>query len=311
MVRADAAPSALSSRARRRSPLILFLITLAAGPLWAAPPAWLPGVGSLLVPGLGQAANGDYAAGALHLGVFAAAAYGAAHYSAQDDFLEADERYDEDDYREYVNATTLRYDYAARLATDTALYSSFAAYRDARRRNEGGYWTPVPQESLTDIAVAPFAPEYLLRPTTWVPLAIEAVLLATADDAESWGIYRADDVSREELHAFNLISNEMTAVGEEAFFRGFLNNEFSNNLGAGWGLALSSVVFGLAHTGQGQTATPLAATFAGAYLGWLQQRNGYDLRQGAALHFWFNVLAGIAAIENGGGTEVVRIGLEF
>lgn len=277
---------------------------------WAAP-AWLAGTGSLIIPGTGQAMNGDYGTGAAHLGVFALSVYAAADYSGKDDYLDADERYDEDAQREYINATTLKYDYAARLATDTALYSSFAAYRDARARNNAGYWTPAPRESLTDIAAAPFRLEYLSRATTWMPLAIEALLLVTADDSESWGIYRDDDVSAADLYAFNALSNEMTAVGEEAFFRGFLNNEFSNDLGEGWGLVLSSVVFGLAHTGQGQTATPVGATLAGFYFGWLHQKNAYDIREGAALHFWFNVLAGISAIENGGSAELVHLDFRF
>lgn len=51
-------------------------------------------------------------------------------------------------------------------------------------------------------------------------------------------------------------------------------------------------LFGLAHTGQGQTANALQAGLAGLYLGWAHQRNGFEAAVGAALHYWVNVLAG-------------------
>ena len=51
-----------------------------------------------------------------------------------------------------------------------------------------------------------------------------------------YGIYRGPDVSKRDLHIYNVTANEFTAVGEEGFFRGFLNNELSNRWGDGWGL---------------------------------------------------------------------------
>lgn len=110
---------------------------------------------------------------------------------------------------------------------------------------------------------------------------------------------------------FNLTANEMTAVSEEAFFHGFLNNQFSRRYGANAGLVASSVVFGLAHTGQGQSANALRATAAGFYFGWLRQKNGYATGEDVALHHGFNMLAGAAAIHNGGRAELLLIQLPF
>lgn len=97
---------------------------------------------SVVLPGSGQALSGDYDEAAAHLGLFGLSLYGALRQRDKDDFLDADARYDEDDDREIINKTTLRYDYAARLALNTALYSSYAAYRDARQRDNAGYRTP-------------------------------------------------------------------------------------------------------------------------------------------------------------------------
>lgn len=288
--------------------MAIMLVCGNTGPAHAADPV-LAGLASLVIPGTGQMSNGDYGKGAMHLGVFAVSVYGAVRYRDRDDFLDEDERLDEANDREFINRTTLRYDYAARLATDTMLYSSYAAYRDARARDNSGYRRPAPRESLADLAAAPFSLRYLARPTTFIPLAIQAV--GVFRQSYRYRIDRADDVSRGDLYTFNFVANEMTAVGEEAMFRGFLNNEFSDRYGDRWGLAISSAIFGLSHSGAGQTATPLEATAAGLYLGWLHQRNGFQAAEGAALHYWINVLAGIAAIRNGGSAPLLNLRLSF
>jgi hypothetical protein len=269
----------------------------------------LAGIASLFVPGAGQASNGDYGEAAAHFGVFAASVYGAVYYSAKDDFLDEDKRFDETNNRELINRTTLKYDYAARLATDTMLYSSYAAYRDARARDNSRYRMAPPRESLGDLAAAPFRWQYLARPTTFIPLAIQAA--AVFSKGNHYRIDRIGDVSKNDLYAFNLVANEMTAVGEEALFRGFLNSEFSDRHGNGVGLTISSIIFGLAHSGQGQTAAPLEAAAAGAYLGWVHQRNGFEAAEGVALHYWINVLAGIAAIRNGDSAQLVGLRFSF
>jgi hypothetical protein len=50
---------------------------------------------------------------------------------------------------------------------------------------------------------------------------------------------------------------------------------------------------------------------AGAYLGWVHQKNGFEVGEGVALHYWINVLAGISAIHNGGSAELLHIQLPF
>jgi membrane protease YdiL (CAAX protease family) len=257
---------------------------------------------------LGQALQRDWWTAGTHFGIFAASLGTALYYEDKPDFLKDDVRYPDSD-REIVNRTTLRADYAWRLATDTAFYSSFAAYRDGRERNNRGYRTPVPTESLSDLAISPFRWEYLSRPTTYIPIAIAAV--ASFGSKGGYGIYRQNDVSKGDLHFYNFTANEFTAVGEEAFFRGFANNELSSRWGNRWGLVGSSALFGVAHTGTGNSANALQAALAGAYLGWVHQRNDFEIREGVAIHYWWNVIAGIAAIRNGGSAQLVSLKLSF
>jgi CAAX protease family protein len=301
------------SKERIKGPLLraLLAIALTIGafePAHAANPP-LAGLESLLIPGAGQLSNGDYGEAAAHFGVFAVSVAAAIHYRRQVDFLTDDERYDDANNREFINRTTLKYDYAVRLASDTALYSSYAAYRDARAADNSGYRRPAPSESLTDLAAAPFSLRYLTRPTTFIPLAIQAI--AAFGKGNHYRIDRANDVSTNDLYAFQFTANEMTAVGEEALFRGMLDTDFSDRYGDRAGLIVSSVIFGLSHNGSGQTANALQATAAGLYLGWLHQRNGFEAAEGAALHYWINVIAGVAAVRNGGSAQLVSFSFSF
>ena len=283
-------------------------LALGASTARAEPQPILAAAASVIVPGLGQALQRDWGPAAAHFSVFAVSLGTAFHYEDKPDFLDDDVRYAVPD-REPVNRTTLRRDFALRLATDTMMYSSFAAYRDGRERNNSGYRTPAPKETLSDLALSPFRWQYLSRPTTFIPIGLQAIAVFASKNG--YAIDRAPDVSKRDLHVYNFTANEFTAVGEEGFFRGVLNNELSNRWGNGWGLASSSLLFGLAHTGEGNTANILQATAAGAYLGWVHQRNDFQVGEGVAIHYWINVLAGIAAIRNGGSANLVSLRLPF
>lgn len=296
------------SRRTTRTLLAAVLTLGGVGQAGASNPP-LAGLASLLIPGAGQASNGDYDDAAAHFGIFAVSVAGALHFRRQDDFLDEDQRFDEAHDREVINRTTLKYDYAIRLATDLSLYSSYAAYRDARLRDNSGYRMAPPSESLADLAAAPFSSRYLSRPTTYIPIAVQAI--AAFSGKNRYRVDRANNVSTNDLYAFQLTANEMTAVGEEALFRGFLNTEFSDRYSNRTGLVVSSLIFGLSHSGQGQTANALQATAAGLYLGWLHQRNGFEAGEGAAIHYWVNVLAGVAAVRNGGSAQLVSFNLTF
>ena len=114
----------------------------------------------------------------------------------------------------------------------------------------------------------------------------------------------AEDVNRAVLGLYHTVGIGMgPAVAEEALFRGFLNNHFSHHYGRWGGLALSSALFAIGHLGEGNQADALTAGLFGAYVGLLQQRNGYAIGEGVAIHFWTNFLAGLTALSHGGPAE--------
>lgn len=80
----------------------------------------------------------------------------------------------------------------------------------------------------------------------------------------------------------------MAGIGEEMFFRGFLQGFLAEHLGAWWALALASALFGILHT-----ITPayaLMAAVMGAYLGWLLMITG-DLLVPVIAHAVYDLAA--------------------
>jgi membrane protease YdiL (CAAX protease family) len=247
---------------------------------------------------VGQAANGDYAQGAVHAGLYLVLANAYLDYLERDDYLRVKEREVPGTNDLLINRTTANADLVGTAALNLAFYSAFGAYRDARGQPEyaGTYRTPAPEEGLGELALAPFRLRYLSRPTTYIPLLLPLYAALARADSEAL-LYRPDDsINRSELAQRFFVMHEMVAVGEEAFFRGFLNNGLSDKLGPGWGLIASSTIFGLGHSGDGAQATAIGAALFGGYLGWLQQQNDYAISEGVTIHFWWNFFASLALL---------------
>jgi CAAX protease family protein len=298
--------------ARRLAPLLAALLAWLL--VWGAPPARagtpeLAAAASVLLPGTGQAINGDYAEGAAYAGLYLVLLNQFRQTLNRPDYIPISQREDDVTHTIRINRSTVIADQYGTATLDVAFYSSYAAYRDARAMpgHAEGYTTPAPQESLADLAVAPFSWDWLKRPTTFAPLLIP-LYLAIAPAAANRLVYMPDQsIGRDELRLRFFAQHEGVAVGEEAFFRGVLNNGFSDVLGEWGGLAASSTVFGLAHQGNAGQANALGAGLLGAYLGYLQQHNGYAIGQGVAIHFWWNFLASLAFLKTHEHATVVPV----
>ena len=264
--------------------------------VWGASPE-LAAAGSFFLPGLGQAANSDYGKAGLHFG---SALVLASQYSIQvekEDYILPADRVDNKNKEIDINRTSYEADLWGSALFNLSLYSSFAAYRDGRQAlSNQGYETPAPGESLADLASAPFQWDLLIRPTTFVPLLIPLYFALTPPADEQFLFNPDDSITREEMAVGFAVRHNMVAVGEEAFFRGLLNNGFSSSFGDTYGLLTSSVIFGLAHQGNAGQATAAGAGLFGLYIGYLQQINGYRIDQGVAVHFWWNFLVSVGML---------------
>ncbi|GIX40581.1 MAG: hypothetical protein KatS3mg129_0314 [Leptospiraceae bacterium] len=174
-------------------------------------------------------------------------------------------------------------------AQHVLFYSVYSSYRDA-----GGI-KPVSmnQESYHDLAIAPFQPKYIFNRYFWIPIGF---LIALAGYETShppknpqWTLLYPG-MKRSGFMNFYVATISFNAgVSEEAFFRGFLNHFFIKEMGLELGLTSSSVIFGLAHLGNG-IGNVISATLAGFYFGYLHYKDNWDIRQSIAVHFWWDVI---------------------
>jgi hypothetical protein len=290
--------------------LAALALLLGSTPAAATSPALLA-TGSFFIPGLGQFINDEPVKGGIHLATYGTAADTALYYRTRDDYIEREDRYDEDDLTITTNRNSERADLFATIASNTRFYSAYDAYRERRAmRGNLGYNTPISDEDFQDLATAPFMRRYLARPTTFIPIAIAASgLLLSSED--SWVTRTQGGLTRSETAAMMVPRQGAVALGEEAFFRGILNNSFHHQFGPWWGTAASSVGFGLAHSGAGLSANAGVATAYGVYLGWLHQHNDYRLGENVAVHFWWNVLVSAAALRHDPDERTAVVRWEF
>lgn len=268
---------------------------------------------SLFLPGFGQAINQEYVKALVHLGTFAAFNVARRWYETDEEFKATKAYYESRNKKQtYVNRDQMLRSLYSTLQVNTALYSSFDAYRVATLSREDVPYgdIPVSKESFTDLALAPFTPKYLSDPFVVLPLASSAIVFILRNhrgdkkkEDQARYVYE-DDVSTRLLVGSNLSRHVGVALGEEVFFRGTINTETVRYLGPTAGILASSTVFGLAHTGVGTSASAEVAGLYGLYLGYMQYEKKGKLGYNVALHYWWNVIAALSAIGNSEKAEV-------
>jgi membrane protease YdiL (CAAX protease family) len=201
-------------------------------------------------------------------------------------------------YGEYsrTNRTTYYSDMLSNPALSLSLYSIYSSYRDA-----GGLGDYKKSESIEDLALAPFQPKILKLPYVYAPLLAVSLFLGAGQivyDGSS-PILLPESLKRDgSLYAGAFISGLSPAIGEEAFFRGYLNHRLSmSSLGPYGGLGVSSTIFMLAHEGNSDARDGrLVRLLGGLYFGYIHMIYGYDLRPSIAAHFWYNFLIGLSEL---------------
>ncbi len=267
------------------------------------PKPWVAAGASAVVPGLGFVYLGEHGRGAAYFGVESlelAAVIGTAATSG----------YDPDDpaTEERLNRVILPYMWLQ----NTHLVGIYDAWRTARLRHPPGTWrTPTPKNDLASLMRAPLRGRTLLRPEVGIPLGVIAAAglgfsLYYEGEATFWESPRVPlfsrDVERWKAAAVGepywIGTFYPVGIGEEAFFRGMVQTSLEERLGPRWGWILASVMFGALHAvnaPESWQTMVLASTVTGTiggYLGWLYQRDGYDLSAGAFFHVWYDVIIG-------------------
>ncbi len=188
-------------------------------------------------------------------------------------------------------------------------YNVYAAYRDARAQpGMTGYSYKMPTDSLKDLVYAPFNLSVLKKPEVWGGILGGLVLAG--------GIGYLAKQSSSCIHLRASASPSLSplvalpvGIGEETFFRGFLQPALSEKLTPTGGIIGTSLAFGAIHAfnarGFSKKEKRAYYTFglpflsvAGSYFGYLAHKNG-SLKESVAVHVWYDfILLGLAALDS-------------
>lgn len=201
-------------------------------------------------------------------------------------------------YGDYTrtNRNTYFSDTLSNPVLSLSLYSIYSAYRDA-----GGLGEYKKSESIGDLAYSPFNFQILKLPYVYIPMILMSFLAGSdriSPDGSDPILAPRSLIKDGSLYGGAFITGISPAIGEEAFFRGYLNQRLTmSGLGPYWGLGSSSLLFMLAHEGNDDAREGrLSRLIGGIYLGYVHLLYGYDIRPSIALHFWWNFILGISQI---------------
>ncbi|MBE7413026.1 MAG: CPBP family intramembrane metalloprotease [Leptospiraceae bacterium] len=172
------------------------------------------------------------------------------------------------------------------------LYSIYSGFRDA-----GGLGEFKKDEKIEALLLAPFKPVYFTNIKIFLPIAFLSAMLLT--DNSSTKILAPPSLVRDgSLVGGAFITGISPAIGEEAFFRGYVNYSLMQSYGPIIGGGVSGLLFSMAHAGnQDAKEGFLGRALLGFYFAYLHYSSGYDLGPSIAMHFWWNFLMGLAQIK--------------
>ena len=253
---------------------------------------------SLLLPGLGQLIEGQYAAAATYFSIAVAGnSYGSYNLKKSLSFTDsAQYEAKSDEFKENL-VTHGEFERKAAAGYQLAFATgSFSAYHNFRTRAlthqpYGGYrfLSKEKEDTPLDILMAPLRFDFLARSSTYIPLSI-----ITGYFLLSQTISPPEEMVRDKLSGsdilFSATSSLAAGTHEEALFRGWmlpLLYETTNS--PLWSNGLTSLFFAAAHLSTVQI--PLAQLLIGWHLGSVTQKNGWSIQEAVFIHTWWDIVA--------------------
>jgi membrane protease YdiL (CAAX protease family) len=182
-------------------------------------------------------------------------------------------------------------------------------------RQRAAHLLYVPEETLGELAAAPFNPRVLKQPDVWAGIigltaaGVGMSLLAGetlrtghyGQPANLFGRQLRPPLGYPLAAAAGAALFEHVAIAEETTFRGYVQSELTRNTNPTAGWLVGSLIFGATHALNAlvlpgdQQARYLAIavpgiTLVGSYLGLSYRWHGYSLAPPVALHFWYDFL---------------------
>ena len=294
------APQGRDDLTRLRMPLLLGGSVVEAVSITTAIPVPYLGIGHALARRPGQAVG--YAAG--EVGLLAAHRALRARQGVPD--FRRNPSFDSDTLSVRSRGLTPA-GHAAFRASDLAYHSAYylrmidlgTAYRHAYAHSRG---TPRPLDESSPLRLtgAPFVPRDMASPWALVPIALAGVTgfttprgprsLGDVDRMTVFGREMSRTAGTALALGYDAVYLLSTAVGEEMFFRGVVQPEVTARANRTWGIAASTAAFSAFHIPNGGWNGAAISGLAGAYLGYRFSRNGYNMREVVAMHFWIDYL---------------------
>lgn len=203
--------------------------------------------------------------------------------------------------------------------TNTWFYGMYSSYRDVRNYNhQAGYRYPMPNDSLLDLAKAPFQVSVMKKKEVWGGilgfLAAGATVsyFAFADSSIKFPFSATNQPKIYPALALPV------GIGEEAFFRGFIQSHLMELSSPVPAIVGSSLIFGAMHASNATEmeekekkayytyGLPLISSFGG-YMGWLTYKTN-SLKYSTAVHAWYDfiVFSAAAAAQKKTGSNMIK-----
>lgn len=181
------------------------------------------------------------------------------------------------------------------------MYGLYSVYRDVRVYNgQAGYSYKMAQDNFVDLTTAPFNWKVLKKFEVWGGVVGSLAVLMGASYVAFPKNAPSSSSSMSLKRNFTPLISFPVGLGEETFFRGFLQPMLSEKITPWGGIVLSSLLFGAAHIpnalmlppenrkGYYSVILPLFTGF-GVYSGWLAYKN-QSLKESVALHTWYDFI---------------------
>jgi hypothetical protein len=175
------------------------------------------------------------------------------------------------------------------------IMNAFFSYRDQYNIEGGDPGQGIDQRSAKEMFKDPFRWEVLSSAWVYVPIALTSAFVFFDYRSQLNQIQQEITPLNSRSRAY-LAFDQMvmypvgSAAPEEAFYRGFVQNEFYYLVRSPYfSVPMSSLVFALSHSQDGWPS----AFITGLYQGMIAYKNDGDLSYGNAIHFWGVVVLGI------------------
>ncbi|MGZ3787378.1 MAG: CPBP family intramembrane glutamic endopeptidase [Bacteriovorax sp.] len=199
------------------------------------------------------------------------------------------------DYNEKDTTKPLTAAFLQEFGLKYHIMNAFFSYRDQYNLEGGDPGQGIDQRSAKEMFKDPFRWEVLSSPWVYVPIALTSAFVyfdyRSQLNQTSQEITPLNGRSKAYLAFDQMIMYPIgSAAPEEAFYRGFVQNEFYYMVRSPYfSVPMSSLVFALSHSQDGWPS----AFISGLYQGMLAYKNDGNLAYGNAVHFWGVVALGV------------------